>query len=153
LQTEVLLTPILQTERREFLAMAQTYFSELNPVFLPHDDWKESYFEAIQGNPDCKLCWIMSEGNKAGFVLFGFERHRFLPRTNGAVYELYVRPDHRRRGIARACAHKAIAELKSAGPSKIQLEVAAGNSGATVFWTSLGFEKVAERYVLASEDR
>ena len=153
MQTEVLLTPILETERREFLAMAQTYFSELNPGFSPRDDWKANYFEAIQGNSDCRLCWIVSEGNKAGFVLFGFERHRFLPRKNGAVYELYVRPEHRRRGIARASAQRAIAELKSAGPSRIQLEVAAGNSGATAFWTSLGFEKVAERYVLASEDR
>ena len=139
---------IARAEREEFLRMATEHFRELNPDFAPDEDWKEQYFENIQGNPDFFLRWIAFDGTRAGFILFGLEGHRFLPRKTGAVYELYVVPGFRRRGIARACASIAITELWSAAPSKIQLEVVVGNERAASLWKSLGFRKVTERYVL-----
>lgn len=60
-------------------------------------------------------------------------------------------PGKRRRGIARHAAQIAIRELKLLHPSKIQLEVVEGNAGAAALWTSLGFEKVTERYVLSAK--
>ena len=67
----------------------------------------------------------------------------------GAIYELYVLPEFRRRGVAKACAIEAIRELWSHGPSKIQLEVIEGRSPAAALWKSLGFQKVTDRYVLS----
>jgi ribosomal protein S18 acetylase RimI-like enzyme len=136
-------------DRDAFLAMAERLFRGLNPNFVPQADWKESYFENIVGNSRLSLRWIVADGKRAGFVLFGLEAHRFLPRFNGMIYELYIEPEFRRRGIAQIVAREAIQELQSKSPSKIQLEVMEGNHAATALWESLGFRKVSERYVLA----
>jgi ribosomal protein S18 acetylase RimI-like enzyme len=145
-----IMVPVLRSEREEFVLMAIRHFSELNPAFVPGDDWRRCFFENILANPEFFLRWIMVDEKRAGFILFGLERHRFLPRKTGAVYELYVAPGFRRRGIARACAVEAISELWTLGPSKIQLEVVEGNTGAAALWKSLGFQKVTERFVLTS---
>lgn len=140
---------IAPSERSQFLHMAQQHFSELNPSFVPADDWKAHYFEAIQANPKYFLRWILQHGERTGFILFGIEDHKFLPRQSGVIYELFVAPEFRRRGIARAAALQAITELWSLGPSKIQIELVDENTGAAAFWKSLHFQKVSERLVLA----
>jgi ribosomal protein S18 acetylase RimI-like enzyme len=140
--------PVSAAERGQFLRMAEQHFRDLNSDFVPHADWTMSYFEGIQANPNYSLRWIMAEGQRAGFILYGIERHRFLPRSTGGIFELYVSPPHRRRGLARRCAQLAIAELEKLGPSKIQLEVVEGNEGARALWLSMGFHKVSERYIL-----
>jgi len=101
------------TDRDAFLAMAERLFRGLNPSFVPQADWKQSYFENIVGNARLSLRWIVVDENRAGFVLFGLEAHRFLPRVNGMIYEVYVEPEFRRRGIAQIVAHQAIRELQS----------------------------------------
>jgi ribosomal protein S18 acetylase RimI-like enzyme len=124
------------------------HFRELNPMFTPADDWKNTYFESILGNPKYSLRWIVSDGQRAGFVLFGLEDHRFLPRQTGVICELYIIPERRREGLARACAEQIIDELWKLSPSKIQLEVVEGNIAAAELWRSLGFRKATERFVL-----
>jgi ribosomal protein S18 acetylase RimI-like enzyme len=142
------MVPVSAAERDEFLKMAEQHFRELNPEFVPHTDWIASYFEGIQNNRNYSLRWIVTDGQRAGFILFGTEKHRFLPRTTGNIFEVYVSPSHRRRGLAGECARLAIAELEKLGSSKIQLEVVEGNQGARALWLSLGFCKVSERYTL-----
>ena len=106
-------------------------------------------FENILSNAQLSLRWIVVDEKRAGFVLFGLEAHRFLPRLNGTIYELYIEPEFRRSGIARVVARQAIRELQSKSPAKIQLEVMEGNRAAAALWESLGFRKVSARYVLA----
>jgi UDP-2,4-diacetamido-2,4,6-trideoxy-beta-L-altropyranose hydrolase len=150
---EVTMAPIMPGEREEFLRMAEQHFHELNPLFVPHQDWKANYFEKIQSGPEFFLRWVLARGQRVGFILFGLENHRFLPRKTGAIYELYVIPAQRRKGIARTCARQAIQELRTFAPSKIQLDVMVGNFGAAELWQSLGFRKVTERFVLADGSR
>ena len=100
-------------------------------------------------NPQYFLRWIICDEKRAGFILFGLEKHRFLPRKTGAIYELYVAPEFRRRGVAKACAIEAIRELWTHAPTKIQLEVLEGRVAAAALWKSLGFQKVTDRYVLS----
>jgi ribosomal protein S18 acetylase RimI-like enzyme len=144
----VSMLPVASSERDEFLRMAVAHFSELDAAFVPQDDWTKCYFETILAAPQVFLRWILCEGQRAGFILFGLEKHRFLPRQTGAIYEVYVRPEFRRRGLARACAGDAIRELWTHRPSKIQLEVVAGRTAAAALWMSLGFRKVTDRMVL-----
>ena len=142
------MVPVGKKEREDFLQMAEQHFRSLNPSFIPQADWVNSYFETIQNNSNYFLRWIVADGQRSGFILFGLEKHRFLPRTAGHVYELYVCPAQRRRGIALQCARQVIGELQKMGPSKIELEVMEGNEGAKALWHSLGFQKVSERFVL-----
>jgi UDP-2,4-diacetamido-2,4,6-trideoxy-beta-L-altropyranose hydrolase len=143
--------PVEPGERQDFLEMAEKHFREVNPTFMPAQDWRTSYFDRINGNPKCSLRWIVYGGRHVGFILFGVEEHRFLPRLTGAIYEVYVVPEQRRKGIARACAKQAIDELWKASPSKLQLEVVEGNAAAAELWRSLGFQKVTERFVLTED--
>jgi ribosomal protein S18 acetylase RimI-like enzyme len=149
LKAEVALAPVLPSSRKEFLRMAQSHFRELNPLFVPHKDWKAEYFERIARNPDFRLRWIMTGRVRAGFMLYGLEGHRFLPRTTACIYELYIVPKLRRKGLARVAAEKAILELQASAASKVQLEIMEGNRAAASLWRSLGFQKVSERWVLA----
>lgn len=137
------------SDKRDFMKMAGQHFRELNPAFTPDPDWESSYFEKIQGNSDYCLHWILADGKRAGFVLYGTEPHRFLPRKTGAIYELYVAPEFRRKGVAPACAELVIQELWKASPSKIQLEVVEGNTAAAKLWARFGFAKVSQRLTLS----
>jgi ribosomal protein S18 acetylase RimI-like enzyme len=148
MEERLLLTPVACEEKAAFLEMAERHFKELNPEFVPLEDWRRRYFESIQGNDQMSLQWVLVEGRRAGFVLFGFESHRFLPRKTGMIYELYVAPEHRRRGVGEACARRAVELLRSRRVSKIQLEVMDGNEKAARLWRKLGFAKVSERFVL-----
>jgi ribosomal protein S18 acetylase RimI-like enzyme len=147
----VKIQPVPVEERELFMRMAERHFRDLNPAFTPERDWQQHYFNTIQSNAYLRLGWIMAGDRRAGFILYGFEQHRFLPRKTGAIYELYVEPEFRKRGIARAAAQQAISDLRAGGPSKIQLEVVEGNVAAEKLWRSLGFEKVTARYVLGAK--
>ncbi len=144
----VRMLPIAASEQDEFLRMAVRHFSELNAAFVPQDDWKEHYFANILANPQYFLRWVLCDEKRVGFILFGLENHRFLPRITGVIYELYVLPEFRRHGIAKTCALEAIRELSAHAPSKIQLEVVQGLVAASALWKSIGFQKVTDRYVL-----
>lgn len=150
MSTIPVLVPVEASEKEDFIAMAEQYFRELNPQFVPAPDWKASYFENILRRQNYSLRWIVAGGQRVGFILYGFEDHRFLPRKIGAIYELYIVPERRRTGIARACAESVIKELQKSSTSKVQLEVAEGNAAAAAFWKSLGFQKASERLVLAA---
>ena len=149
----VAVVPLNQSEKTDFLLMAKAHFVELNPCFRPDDDWERCYFEQILSNPDLFLHWITLDDRRVGFILYGFESHRFLPRRTGVIYEMYLIPEYRRHGVGRRVALHVIAELRLHSPSKIQLEVTEGNQTAAAFWRSLGFEPVTQRYVLLDQNQ
>jgi ribosomal protein S18 acetylase RimI-like enzyme len=138
-------------DRELFLQMAERHLRDLNPAFTPHPDWREHYFNRIQSNANLHLGWILLENLKAGFILYGLENHKFLPRSNGVIYELYVKAEFRHKGVGRAAALQAISDLSEHHPSKIQIELVEGNSVAEAFWKAIGFNKVSSRYVLSGE--
>ena len=147
------LVPIRSEDEEQFTAMAISNFRDLNPEFVPHDDWKQHYFSWIQANPNLHLEWIQQDGKNAGFILYGVENHRFFPRKSGVIYELYVEPGFRKHGLAREAATQAIRVLRQQPLTKIYLDVMDGNTVAVDLWKSLGFQKVTERYVLAGDGR
>jgi len=149
----IVLEPISQSDRDSFLTMAVNHFQELNHAFVPQADWREHYFDRILATPEVFLRWIVIEDKRSGFILFGLKDHRFLPRKTGSIYELYVEPASRHLGIGRFCALQAIRELQTHSPSKVQLEIMAGNRAAEALWESLGFRKFSERWVLEQGKR
>jgi ribosomal protein S18 acetylase RimI-like enzyme len=146
--SEVSLRTVEAAEQEEFLNLAAAYFRELNPFFVPKEDWRASYFAQLRTDPNLHVEWIQTGAERTGFVIYGTEKHRFLPRQNGCVYEFYIVPRLRGGGMGREAARKIIAKLRELAPTKIQLEVASGNPRAAEFWQGLGFRKVSERYVL-----
>jgi len=142
---------VLNKEKESFLAMAKQYFIELNPLFVPHEDWEAQYFESLQSNENLSLRWIILGEDLVGFIIFGVENHRFLSRKTGVIYELYILPEYRGQGIAQTSAVQVVNELHQYGISKVQLEVTEGNTRAVAFWERLGFQKVSSRYILQDQ--
>jgi len=127
--------------------------NQAGPPKLPSIISQIRKLAATRGDDEVYRHIAMDGTERAGFILFGMERHRFLPRETGVIYDLYVAPEYRKKGIAHRCAGQAIAELRSLGPRKIQLETVEGNGNARALWSSLGFEKVADRFVLQEGGR
>ena len=78
------------------------------------------------------------DGRVVATVLAGFDGVR------GWVHHLAVHPDVRRRGLATRLLDAAERGLEALGCPKLNLQVRAGNAGATAFYVARGF---------AAEDR
>ena len=56
------------------------------------------------------------------------------------IEELYVPPDMRRRGVARALLDRLLADARASGVKAVELEVDEGHEAACALYGSLGFE-------------
>lgn len=82
------------------------------------------------------LCLIAeSTGRIVGTVLCGFDGRR------GYIYHLAVRPEARRRGVARALISRVTAELSRRGAKRCHAMVFANNELAHAFWSAAGWRE------------
>jgi ribosomal protein S18 acetylase RimI-like enzyme len=87
--------------------------------------------------------WVAEDprGVVAGYVSFGPARHPDLePGFAGEVFELYVDPDHQRRGVGAALLRGASARLREAGLLWLVLEVLRDNHDARAFYAAAGLQ-------------
>ena len=61
------------------------------------------------------------------------------------LQRIAVRPDHRRRGLARALLEAALADAADSGADRMLLEVSADNPGALAFYAAEGFAEIDRR--------
>ena len=73
-----------------------------------------------------------------GTAMAGYDGHR------GWLYTVAVSPERRRRGVGTALVRHAVGALRTAGCTKVNLQIRAANRGVRGFYESLGFE-VEER--------
>ena len=87
---------------------------------------------------DDQIFVVDNQGKIVGACLVGYDGHR------GWLYSVAVSPDHRRRGIGQKLIRGAMEALKSAGCTKVNLQIRATNHEVRAFYESLGFS-VEER--------
>ncbi|WP_139490563.1 GNAT family N-acetyltransferase [Brevibacillus dissolubilis] len=75
----------------------------------------------------------------AGWVMVGSNKDFFSEEMIGFIYELYVFPEYRGKGIAKELMTEGISALREEGYEEIRLNVFAGNQGAKRLYESLGF--------------
>ncbi len=78
----------------------------------------------------------------------------FRPRLNWTTLEawlpdLYVRPEHRRRGLARALLDACVAEARARGCHALKLESGHDRQDAHLLYEAYGFEAFGHAYRLA----
>ena len=61
------------------------------------------------------------------------------------LQRIAVRPDHRRRGLARSLLTAALADAADSGADRMLLEVSADNPGALAFYAAAGFTEIDRR--------
>jgi ribosomal protein S18 acetylase RimI-like enzyme len=141
------LVPISKQDREPFMNMATTYFKEAIPGFEPDEDFRKFFFDGMF-KPNIFCNWVVRDEKQLGFVIFGIENHRFLPRKTGFFYAFYIIPEARRGSLATLVMQDCCRILDRYHPSKIQLEVIEGNEEANQIWTWMGFRRVSSKYYL-----
>ncbi|GGF17524.1 hypothetical protein GCM10010954_15330 [Halobacillus andaensis] len=89
-------------------------------------------------NDDGQIQVVREDDKVAGWVLYGQQKDSFSGENIGFIYDLYVLPDYRSRGFAKAMMENALTELKLQGMTSVRLVVYAGNE-AKQLYEKLGF--------------
>ena len=142
--------PVTPEQESEFVDMAIEHFRTLNPDFEPDQTWTDHYFRSCMEDPAISLEWILAGKEKAGFVIYLIERHRFVPVSFGVIREVFVKTSHRRMGIASSSAELMIRQMKQRGAEKIFVDTVAGDARARALWEKAGFRSFTERLALRS---
>jgi len=86
---------------------------------------------------------LVAEHQEDGVVGVVFGRvvanHRYEPHMAGLVDQAYVRPDHRRRGVATRLVAEVCRFFAEQGAADISLRYVIGNDEAAGLWQALGF--------------
>jgi N-acetylglutamate synthase len=95
-------------------------------------DSREGITRYLARNPG--LSFVARDGGQlVGAVLAGTDGRR------GYLQHLAVAPSHRRRGVGRALAERAVEALEALGIAKCHLMVRQDNAQARLFWARLGW--------------
>jgi ribosomal protein S18 acetylase RimI-like enzyme len=83
---------------------------------------------------------------EAGDEVIGFAIASRSRADIGHVDDLYVRPAHRRRGVATTMLHHLARVLGERGVTSVALDVDADNSAARALYERAGFVQYADRF-------
>lgn len=103
------------------------------------DPWSERSIASELENP--LSLWLVAE--EAGIIAGYIGSQTVPPETD--MMNLAVRPEFRRRGIAKVLIGELVAALKTGGSQSLTLEVRASNAPAISLYEKLGFTAVGRR--------
>lgn len=81
-------------------------------------------------------------GQACGFITSTVMPASLMLGTAWSIRDLYIAPQHRRRGIARTLLQHVIDAAAAAGAYRVSLQTEAGNTPALTLYTAAGFEPV-----------
>ncbi len=111
--------------------------------------WSEESFLTEISNP-LSLCLVATKGSLIiGYICGGYVM------DEGHILDLAVRPEFRRRGVAKRLVRHMLGKLYLCGCKEVFLEVRASNMAARNLYESLGFRMAGLRrgyYIRPKED-
>ena len=116
-------------DRSGVVTLWETVFPDDPPHNAP-----SKVFAAKLAVADDMLLVAVEEEAVIGTTMAGYDGHR------GWLHKVAVLPQYQRRGVATALVRHAILALRSAGCTKVNLQIRATNSDVRGFYESLGFE-------------
>lgn len=87
-------------------------------------------------------------GRAIGYIILAEIRTFYSPKPIGFVFDVWVKPEHRGKGVGKFLIERAFAWCRLRGLSKLKLEVARSNSTAKSLYDRMGF--VEERYAMGA---
>jgi ribosomal protein S18 acetylase RimI-like enzyme len=107
------------------------------PPGFPEESWEEEWL-AARRDIDGGSVFVADEDGR----LVGVAQMTAPERGVAHLVWAHVRPEWRRRGIAKALVRECIREARERGATLITLEALASNETALAVWRRLGFEEV-----------
>ncbi len=132
-----------EDDRETLYALWDEWVERESPV----PSWVESAREETRAQIDVAIssgCAVIAE--ERGDVL-GFACGVVTGQRTGDLTELYVRPEARRRGIARALVRAVVVALRERGVVSVTGGVGPENTAARSFYENAGFQTVELRLV------
>jgi len=136
-----------EDDRETLYALWDEWVERESPV----PPWVEGAQQETRAQIDIAIgsrCAVIAE--ECGKVL-GFACGVVKGRRTGDLTELYVRPNVRRRGIARALVKAVVVALSERGVVSVTGGVGPENAAARRFYEDAGFQTVELRFVAAVE--
>ncbi|MDE0361403.1 MAG: GNAT family acetyltransferase [Rhodospirillaceae bacterium] len=133
----MIIRPATVVDRSNVVALWETVFPDDPPHNAP-----PKVFDAKLAVQDDMLFVAMDGDAVAGTTMAGYDGHR------GWLHKVAVSPQYRGRGLATVLVRHAIRALRSAGCTKVNLQIRATNLEVRKFYEGLGFE-IEERLSLA----
>ena len=121
--------PCTTRDRASVIAFWETVFPDDPPHNAP-----AKMFDAKLAVHDGMLFVATDADTVIGTAMAGYDGHR------GWLYTVAVSPGHHRRGVGTALVRHAVAALRTAGCTKVNLQIRATNLAVRGFYESLGFE-------------
>lgn len=111
--------------------------------------WMDFVKNLIEGG-EGEVLVAVEDNEFVGYILYEFIRRKPLKTRYdcGLIYDLYVRPSWRRRGIGRGLLEKALERMKIKGTKCVQLYVLSTNTPAIKLYEKLGFREDLKRMTL-----
>ncbi len=117
--------------------------------------WTAFVAGIIKRDPSQVLVAVNDEGEIVGYVLYIKKPASAIKRRFrcAVIYDLYVVPEHRRKGVGSALLEKALNLLEEEGAECVELSVWVGNEAARRLYEKFGFEEyvIRMRKVLRAE--
>ncbi len=135
---EPLLAPVTPQNLHQFLPLIKQYqaFYQATPVDEVTNRRFFSQF-SLQSDKGCLFgCWLGGEQVAFASVYFGYAST--LARQVAIMNDLYVVPERRRQGLARALVSHCQAFARSRGAARLQWLTAHDNTEAQALYRSLG---------------
>jgi len=100
-----------------------------------------SFLGSQIGRPETVLLVAVTEDNLSGYLWAGVEGTDYMSLRGpaGVVYDLFVDPSRRRKGIGRLLLRAGLSSLEEMGAERVVLSTAHRNEAAQALFTSVGF--------------
>ena len=110
------------------------------------------YRETIADPTACVVVALDHEDMPVGLAMGSVIEHsEMVPARSGKIDDVWVAPEHRRRGACRAMLARLMSFFGSAGVAELHLNFVDGNVEAEAVWREIGFESVVVTAVARRE--
>lgn len=133
------------------VALMEEFYAESG--FSLDGEWARASFSRLIGEPALGCVWIAHEGDTpAGHAVLTLRYAMEHGALSAHVDDLFVRPELRRRGVARRLLEELVAEARRRGCRSMYVEVGSDNVAAMRLYASFGLQPFRDgRVVLAAE--
>jgi ribosomal protein S18 acetylase RimI-like enzyme len=135
---DVAIRPAGPGDRDTLVELMTEFYAETATPFDP--DRTVRAFETLLGDASRGRAWILERyGSAAGYAVLAVGFSMEYGGRDAFLDDLFVREEHRGRGLGRAAMQAVLAECERRGVRALHLEVARDNTAAKELYRRFGF--------------